>query len=98
MKLPRQIMFSDEEELTDEEKIKLLDKAAAGGLVLGGLGAFSSLAYLSNHGRHQNVPKSAIRYGVPTAIAGLALAGFAKHKKNELLQKKNENKKRKSSK
>jgi uncharacterized membrane protein YebE (DUF533 family) len=101
MKLPRQIMFSKKEDsidkLTDEKKIKLLDMTAAGGLILGGAGGFSSLTYLSNKGRHQNVPKKAVTLGLPVAAIGLTAAAIAKYKKDKLL-KENENKKRKSSK
>ena len=93
MKLLRQRLFSEESsnKLTKEEKTELLNKAIAGGSVLGGMGAISSLAYLTNYlpnsGRH--VKSVALKAGIPTLIGGATIAALAKHKKNKL-QKDNE--------
>lgn len=87
------------EDLSKEDKIKLLNGAIAGGSVLGGMGAISSLAYLTNYlpnsGKH--VKSTALKVGIPTIIGGATIAALAKYKKDKL-QKDDENKKRESSK
>ena len=79
------------EDLSKEDKIKLLNKAIAGGSVLGGMGAISSLAYLTNYlpNSGRNVKSVALKAGIPTLIGGATIAALAKHKKNKL-QKENE--------
>ena len=79
------------EDLSKEDKIKVFNRTIAGGSVLGGMGAISSLAYLTNYlpnsGKH--VKSVALKAGIPTLIGGATIAALAKHKKDKL-QKENE--------
>ena len=81
------------EELSKEEKTKLLNKAIAGGSVLSGMGAISSLAYLTNYlpNVRKGVKSAALKAGIPTLIGGATIAALAKYKKDKL-QKDNETK------